>query len=92
MVKQYPVSPQLYFQFTLFKKNFNTGNYCVTKTLTGKLSELELVPSKTIFDNEFKFPDYTLDDENEANYFDYVLDVKDRGCSVNKRVRGLRFK
>ena len=91
MVKQYPASPQLYIQFTLFKKNFNTGTYCVAKTLTVKLTELELVPFKTIIDNEFNFPEYTLNgaipsNENDANYFDYVLDVQDPGASVNRRV------
>ena len=57
IIKQYPTSPQLYVQFTLFKKNFNTGNYCVANTLTTKLTELELIPFKTIIDNEFKFPE-----------------------------------
>ena len=96
VVKQNPVSPQLYAQFTLFKTNFNTGNYCVRKTLTAKLSKLELVPFRTIIDNEFNFPHYTLNDaipsnENDANYFEYLLDDQDRGASVNKRVLRLGF-
>ncbi len=97
VVKQYPASPQLYVQFTLFKKNFNTGKYCIAKTLTTKMTELELAPFKTIVDNEFNFPDYTLNgalpsNENGANYFDYVLDVEDRGASLNKRILRLGFK
>ena len=80
VIKQYPASPQLYVQFTLFKKNSNTGNYCAAKALTTKLTELELIPFKTNIDNEFNFPEYTLNgailsNENDANSFDYVLDV-----------------
>ncbi len=96
--QQYPASPQLYFQFTLFQKNFNTGNYCVVaKALKVKLTELELVPFKTIIDNKFNFPEYTLNfsipyNENDANYFDYLFGVQDRGASVNRRDLRLGFK
>ena len=59
-LKSYSSNPQLYIEFTLFKKNYLKVNFTAAQRNTIKLNELELFPFSTIINKEFNILNYPL--------------------------------